>query len=178
MKKKNLAVWFTVFILIFLVVSFVVTQILAIPLWWILNFGFRLSTIGQTTLLATVSPETPLNINDRITVTVKNSSSQLPVEGAEVVATKDSQNVTVYTDFNGQAFFPYFGEVTVITVQKTGFDSSYPVAIPQMPDAWVRNLLISLGSGIVGGLITVFGTFMLREKKENIGKIATRRRKK
>lgn len=178
MKKKNLALYFTVFILTFLAVSFVATQILAIPLWWIFGFMHSLNVIGSATLQVTVTPETPLNINDRITVTAKNSSSQSPVEGAEVVATKDSQNVTVFTDSNGQTSFPYFGGVTVITVQKTGFNPSYPIAIPRMPDSWVMNLLISLGSAVVGGLITVFGTFMLRERKEKIGKIATRRRKK
>jgi len=164
---------------VFFVVFLVVTQILAVPLWWIFGFMKSLSVVEMPKLLVKVSPETPLNIGEEITVTVTNSSSQLPVEDAEVSIMKDGTNITViHTDSRGQAVCDYLGEVTIIVVQKTGFESSYPIPIPMMPDAWIRTLLISFGSGIVGGLITVFGTYMLRERKEEIGKITTRKRKK
>jgi len=177
MKKKSLATLFLVFILVFFVVSLSVSQILAVPLWWIFSFMHPLNVLGPSTLLVKVSPETPLNIGEKITVTVTNSSSQLPVEDAEVSIMKDGTNITVvHTDSRGQAVCDYLGEVTIIVVQKTGFDSSYPIPIPKMPDAWVRSLLTSVGSAIVGGLVAVFGTYMLRERKE-VGKI-TRKRKK
>ena len=176
MKKKSLATLLGIFVLVFFVIFISVTQILAVPLWWI--FGFMsLSTVELPKLLVKVSPEAPLNIGEKITVTVTNSSSQLPVEDAEVSIMKDGTNITViHTDSRGQAVCDYLGEVTIIVVQKTGFDSSYPIPIPKIPDTWVRSLLISVGSAIVGGLITVFGTYMLRERKE-VGKI-TRKRKK
>jgi len=177
MKKKNLATLLGVFILVFFVIFISVTQILAVPLWWIFGFMKPLSIVELPKLLVKVSPEAPLNIGEKITVTVTNSSSQLPVEDDEVSIMKDGTNITViHTDSRGQAVCDYLGEVTIIVVQKTGFDSSYPIPIPKMPDAWVRSLLISVGSAIIGGLITVFGTYMLRERKE-VGKI-TRKRKK
>lgn len=167
MKKKSLATLFMVFIVVFFVVFLVVTQILAVPLWWVFGFMKSLSLVEMPKLLVKVSPETPLNIGEEITVTVTNSSSQLPVEDAEVSIMKDGTNITaIHTDSRGQAVCDYLGEVTIIVVQKTGFDSSYPIPIPKMPDAWVRSLLISVGSAIIGGLITVFGTHVLRERKK------------
>jgi len=165
MQKKNLVTFLLIFLLVFFVVFIGITQILGIPLWWIFGFLKPLSIIPQPKLLVTVSPETPLSVGERITVTVTNSSSQLPVNEAEVLLKKDGMEITLHTDSEGQAFFEYFGEVTVIIAQKTGIDSSTPIAIPKLPDAWVRGALISLGSAVVGGLVSGYGTHIFRERK-------------
>lgn len=162
MKKKSLATLLGVFVLVFFVLFISVTQILAVPLWWIFGFTKSLSTGELPKLLVKVSPETPLNIGEKITVNVTNSLSQLPVEDAEVSIMKDGIHVSVYTDSRGQALFEYFGEVTVIVAQKTGIESSYPIAIPKTPDIWVRNAFVAIGGAIVGGLVSGFSTHMLR----------------
>jgi len=164
MNKKRLTTFLIIFILVFFIIFVLITQILAVPLWWIFGFLHPLSVVGPSKLLVKVSPETPLNIGEKITVTVMNSSNQLPVEDAKVSAVKDSMNITIYTDSNGQASFEYFGEVTVIVAQKAGIDSSDPIAIPKTPDIWVTNTLISFGSAIFGSLITVFGTYIIQKR--------------
>jgi len=170
MQKKNLASFLLVFIALSFILFIVITQILAIPLWWIFGFIHPLSSIGLPTLVVKVSPENPLIPNENITVTVTNSSSQLPVEDAEVTVQKDGTEITLYTDSNGQAFFPYFGEVTVITAQKSGFASSNIVAIPTEPIGWVLGVLSSLGTGIVSGLVVAFASEKLRKRKARITK--------
>ncbi len=102
-----------------------------------------------------------------ITVTVTNSSSQLPVEGAEVLVSKDGTYITtLYTDSEGEAFFDFFGEVTIVVAQKTGIDSSTPVAIPKAPAKWVRDIFISLGIAMVGGFVSGFTRHNMLQKRE------------
>lgn len=164
MQKKNLVTFLLVFLLVSFVVFVGITQIVRIPLWWIFGF-FPMSIVTTPRLMVTVSPETPLSIGEMITVTVTNSSSQLPVEGAEVSVMKDGMELTLYTDSKGQAFFEYFGEVTVVMAQKTGIDSSRPVAIPKTPDIWVRNTFMSLGIAVVGGFVSGFSTYILQQRR-------------
>jgi hypothetical protein len=178
MKKKSLATLLGIFVLVFFVIFISVTQILAVPLWWIFGFMKSLSTVELPKLLVKVSPEAPLNIGEKITVTVTNSSSQLPVEDAEISITKDGIHATVYTDSRGQALFEYFGEVTVITAQKTGIESSYPIAIPKTPDIWVRNAFVAIGGAVVGGLVSGFSTHVLQQRKEKTRGTVIRKRKK
>ena len=170
MQKKNLAT----FLLIFLSISFVVfigiSQILGIPLWWIFGFLKPMSIIPTPKLLVSVSPETPLSIGQMITVTVTNSSSQLPAKDAEVSVTKDGMHITLYTNSQGQASFEFFGAITVVTAKKTGIESSTPVAIPKMPDAWVMNTVVSLGSAIVGGVVGAFAMHMFQQRRKKTEK--------
>ena len=168
MQKKRVVTFLLIFLLVFFVVFIGITQILGIPLWWIFGFLKPLSIVPQPKLLVTVSPETPLSIGERITVTVTNSSSQLPVNEAEVLVKKDGMEITLHTDSEGQAFFEYFGEVTVIIAQKTGIESSTPIAIPKLPDAWVRGALISLGSAVVSGIVSGYSANIFRERKRKI----------
>jgi len=175
MKKKSVATLLGVFIIISFALFIFVTQILAVPLWWIFSFVKELSGVGQPKLLVQVSPETPFSIGEKITVTVTNSSSKLPVENAEVSIMKDGIHVTVYTDSRGQASSDYFGEVTVIVAQKTGIDSSDPIAIPKMPDIWVRNVLVAIGSAVVGGLVSGFSAYILQQRKERSSKTVSKR---
>ncbi len=177
MKRKTLATLFLIFLLVSFVVFIGVTQILGVPLWWIFGFMTPLSIVQLPKLLVTVSPETPLSIGEMITVTVINSSSQLPVEDAQVIVTKNGMSITLYTDSQGQATFEFFGEITVVVAHKTGIDSSTPVAIPKAPAQWVRDILWSLGIGIVAGVVSGFTRYTL-QKRETTGKKVTRKTKR
>ena len=178
MQKKNLAT----FLLVFLSISFIafigITQILGIPLWWIFGFLKPLSIVPTPKLLVTVSPETPLSIGETITVTVINSSSRLPVKDAEVSVKKDGMHITLNTDSEGKASFEYFGAVTVVVAKKTGIESSTPVAIPKIPDAWVINTIVSLGSAVVGGVVGAFALHMFQQRRKKTEKRATRKAKR
>jgi hypothetical protein len=159
----------SVSLLVFFLLFVSVTQILGVPLWWIVSFLKPFSVFPPPPKLqVAVSPETPRNVGEMITVTVTNSSSRLPVEDVEVSVMKDGMNITLHTDTNGQAFFEYFGEVTVIVAQKAGIEPSTPVSIPKLPDAWVRNTVVSFASGIVGGFIGGVIPYLLQRKKTRV----------
>jgi len=113
-----------------------------------------------------------------ITVTVTNSSSQLPVEGAEVSVLKDGMELTLFTDSQGQAFFEYFGEVTVVMAQKTGIDHSRPVTVPKTPDIWIRNAFLSLGIAVIGGFVSGVSTYILQQRKGKTTKKRVTRKSK
>lgn len=179
MQKKTLTTVFLIFFSVSFVMFIGVTQIFGVPLWWIFS-SLPMSIVQKPRLLVSVSPETPLTIGEMITVTVTNSSSQLPVEDAEVSVMKDGTYITtLYTDSTGQAFFEYFGEVTVVIASKTGIDSSMLISIPKGPVAWVRNTLLSLGIAVVGGFISGFTGYMFQKRKEKTtGKKITRKTKR
>ena len=177
MQKKTLGTFLLIFLLVSFAVFIVITQILGVPLWWIFGFIIPLSTVQKPRLLVSVSPATPLTIGEMITVTVTNSSSQLPVEDAEVLVRKDGTYITTqYTDSEGQVFFEFFGEVTIVVAQKTGIDSSMLTAIPKAPALWVRATLISVGIGVVTGVVSGFTRYML-QKRETTRKTKTRKTK-
>lgn len=167
MQKKSLATRLLVFLLIFFIVFIGVTQILGVPLWWI--FGFlKPFSIGPppSKLLVSISPETPLSIGEMMTVTVTNSSSQLPVEDAEVSVMKDGMQINLSTDSQGKASFEYFGAITVIVAKKTGIESSTPVAIPKIPDIWVINVGVSFASAVVSGIVGAFAIHVFQQRRK------------
>jgi FlaG/FlaF family flagellin (archaellin) len=157
-----------VFIVVALVLFIVITQILAIPLWWI--FGqYHLSTIGLPTLVLQVSPNNPSQ-NENITVTVTNSSLPFPVENANVTVQQDGTKMTLHTNSNGQTFFEYLGDITIVNAQKSGFQDSNYVSIPQAPAPWVEGAVLSLGtsivSGFVSGLAVVFASDKFKRQRK------------
>jgi len=164
MEKKRPLTILSVALLVSFTISIVATQVYGVPLWWIFG-GFKLSTVQLPKLVAKVSPETPLSIGEKITVTVTNSSSQLPVEGAEVSVIKDGMNIALHTDSNGQTIFEYFGEVSVVSAHKNGIDPSDPIAIPKMPDKWVRDTFGSLAIGVISGVVSGGTAYMLQRRK-------------
>jgi len=177
MQKKAWGTFFLIFLLVSFAVFIVITQILRVPLWWLFGFIVPLSTAQIPKLLVEVSPETPFSIGQMMTVTVTNSSSKLPVEDAQVTATKDGTSVTLYTDSQGQVSFEFFGEITVVVAHKTGIDSSSPVAIPKAPAQWVRDTLLSLVIAVVGGFVGGFTRHML-QKRETTRKTETGKSKR
>lgn len=166
MHKKDVVTFFLVFVLVFFVIFIGITQILGVPLWWIFRGVRPLSIVQPPKLIVEVSPDTPLNIGEIITVGVTNSSSKLPVESAEVSLTKDGMSITLYTDSQGKAYFEYFGEVTVVTAQKTGINPSTPVSIPKLPVGWIRNTSLSLGIAVVGGVVSGFTNHLLKQREK------------
>jgi hypothetical protein len=181
MQKKKLISFLTVFIVVALVLFVVITQILAIPLWWIFGFMHPLSTIGLPTLVIKVSPENPLGrVPQNITLTVTNSSSQLPVENANVTVQEDGTKMTLYTDSNGQAVFLYLGEITIVSAQKSGFQSSNYAAIPSAPSSWVDGVYLSALIGIVSSFVGSFSSDILiqrRKARTSRGKITRKSEK-
>jgi len=178
MQKKNLVTFLSVFLSVSSIVFIGITQILGIPFWWIFGSIYSGSIVTTPRLLVTVSPETPLSIGETITVAVTNSSSRLPVQNAEVSVMKNGMKITLSTDSQGQVFFEYFGEVTVVTAQKTGIDPSRPIAIPKTPDIWIRNAFLSLGIAILGGFVSGFSTYILQQRKRKTPKKKTTRKSK
>jgi hypothetical protein len=164
MQKKKLASFLTVYIVVALVLFVVITQILAIPLWWIFGFVTRLSTVGLPTLVLKVSPDNP-SPNENVIVTVTNSSSQLSVENANVTVQQSGTTMTLYTDSNGQVVFRYLGEITIVNAQKSGFQSSNYAAIPSAPHGWVNGVLSSIGASIVSGLVVAFASDRLTKRR-------------
>ena len=170
MQRKNVLTFFLVFLSVSFVAFIGISQILGIPLWWIFGFLKLGSIIPTPKLLVSISPDTPLSIGEMITVTVTNSSSQLPVEDAEISVSKDGMHITLYTDSQGQASFEYFGAITVVVAKKTGIESSTPVAIPKIPDAWVMKTVISLGSAVVGNVVGAFAVHLFQQRKKKEGR--------
>ncbi len=182
MQKKTLEI-IGIILVVFVAVGFVsflgITQIVGVPLWWTFRNIHEMSVIGLTKLLIEVAPEAPMNIGDEITVTVTNSSSKLPVQDAEVDVIKDSMSFKFYTDSNGQATFEYLGEVTVVQAQMDGINPSQPVAIPKVPDTWVRETYISLiGGGVISGFFSALFGFMFERTLSKKHKVTRTSKKK
>ena len=176
MNKKKIAIILGVFIAVTFISFLGVTQVVGVPLWWIFS-GFReMSSIAIPKLLIKVSPESPINIGERITVTVTNSSSKLPVENAEVDVTHDSMSFNYYTDFNGQTTFEYLGEVTVVQAQMNGIDPSQHVALPKVPDVWVRGIYEAVGGAVASGFFSALFTFLFMKRQPKTTKIQTPRK--
>lgn len=166
-KKRLLAILATFLIVSFLTFVFA-TQVIGIPLWWVFGGFKKLSIIQRPQLVVEVVPESPKSIGERINVTVTNSSSQLPVEGAKVSIMKDGMEVTLYTDLQGQTSFEFFGEVTIVIAEKTGIDPSTPVAIPKAPAKWVRDTQGSLVIGVISGIVGSIATHIFQRKKKQL----------
>ena len=166
MEKKRLVTILAVFLVVSFLIFVLVTQVLGVPLWWVFGSLVPLSIVQRPRLVVEVSPESPRNIGEIINVTVTNSSSKLPVEGAKVSAVKDGMEVTLYADSQGQTSFEFFGEVTVLTAEKTGINPSRPVAIPKAPAEWVRDTQGSLVIGIITGVAGSITTHILQRKKK------------
>ena len=164
MNKKRIGLTLLTALTIFIVLSYAFTLILGVPLWWAFNIK-KLEIASLPSLEIQVSPETPVNIGEKITVIVTNSSSGLPVENATVYIAKDSMRFEKYTDSTGKAVFEYLGEVTVVCADKDVINPSDYVATPKSPELWVRNYQAAMISAAFGGLVSGFATFMFQRNK-------------
>jgi hypothetical protein len=182
MDKKKLGVVVAVFFLIGAMFFPVVLYIQGVPIWWVFRNVKSLEIATPSQLIIEVSPKAPHNIGEEITATVTNSSSQLPVQGAEVDVTKDGTTQKVYTDANGIATFQYLGEVTVVLAQMDEIKSSDYVAIPNAPDAYVQGQNNAIISAVLpttlGPLFTVLFTYLLQGRKTTKIKRQRTRKKK
>jgi len=156
---------------VFLVVGFFVfmasTQVLGIPLWWLSQNFVPLSIVPlESRFDITVNPEAPTNIGDSVLVTVLNASDQMPVEGAKVSIRKNGDHIhDYYTNASGQALVEYVGEVTIIKVSKTDFETVLE-AIPHAPAKWVRDQNNSIVGAIISGVIASVTTYTLQSKRK------------
>lgn len=167
MKRKIIGYIVAVFIIVGFLAFVASTQVLGIPLWWVLR-GVPLSIVQpESRFNVTISPETPMNIGDSVLVTVLNASDQMPVEGAKVSSRKNGDHIhDYYTNASGQALVEYVGEVTIIEVSKTDFKTVLE-AIPHAPAKWVRDQYTSIVAGIIGGVVTSVTTYMLQSKRKS-----------
>lgn len=168
MLSKKQMKWlyiFLAFALVFITLLFTVISVLGVPLWWAFPIK-SLSSVGLPTLVVQVSPQTPKNFNDQITVSVTNSSNQMPIEGAEVLVNIEGMSALqpLYTNSTGQATFPYVGKITIVQANIDGIDSTQ-VAIPAEPASWVSAKLDAYGSAAVGGLVSAFAVWALPKRK-------------
>jgi hypothetical protein len=157
MLKKLIALLASL-IVVFFLVFIILTQILGVPLWWVFRNIVPLSGVSISSKFdVTVNPDVPTTIGESITVTVRNMTSEIPVENATVSVYKDSGFINdYYTDNNGETSITYVGEVTVIKVNKEGFDGTVE-AIPQVPDKYVRDQ----NNAIIGGLVSGISSSIL-----------------
>ncbi len=170
LNKKTLEVTFSTLIVV-VFVFLVSTQIFGIPLWWVFRGMVPLSIIQfESKFDVTINPEAPMNIGDKVTVTVRNASNNAPVANAKVSVKKDGTYIfDYYTDSNGQTDIEYVGEVTVIEVSKQGFKTLME-AIPHAPDKWVREQNYSIASGVIGGISGSVMTYLLPQKRKKRGR--------
>lgn len=90
-----------------------------------------------------------------------------PVPDANVVIMNDNGVVVFRTQTNltGNVTFDYPGEVTMIAIQKEGYQSDF-IVIPKIPDKWVSDIYNSALSGFATGIATaVIGYFRVKKKK-------------
>lgn len=166
MNRKIIGYSLAVFFVVGFFVFMASTQVLGIPLWWVLR-GVPLSTVPlESRFNITINPETPTNIGDSVLVTVLNASDQMPVEGAKVSLRKDGDHIfDYYTNVSGQVLVEYVGEITIIEVSKTDFKTVLE-AIPHAPARWVRDQYTSMVVGIISGVATSVTTYLLQNKRK------------
>lgn len=138
-------VWFAVFNLYALTAG--------IPLGYLYG-NLPVLAVVQSRFSVSVSPSTPVFVGQNVIVSVSDSDSLQPVEGATVSISKNSNHlVDLTTDSNGHASFEYPGETTIIVVSKPFYTSLMKV-IPHVPDAWLRDTSNAWISGVVTGVLS------------------------
>ncbi len=178
MRNPKWAYVILVFIVVFFVLFVTVVSVLGVPLWW----AFPLKTLSSASLsqlIVQFSPEVPLQTGDLVTLTVINSSSCIPVDGAEItIAMQGLTPLTLMTNSTGQVAFQYAGVITVIQANMDELASSNPIVIPEKPVEWVNSANIAFGSSIAGGFISALPSWLLLSKKKAKARRAPRRAKK
>jgi len=143
------------------VVFFVALESQGVPIAWITARFKTLATV-QGRLLVSVSPEVPRMLGERITLTVTDSQTLEPVQGASVTVSKDGGHLfDLQTDEKGTTSFEYPGEATIIVTSKLTYATETKV-IPRVPDSWIRgeenawiaSIVSSIASGLVVGWVT------------------------
>lgn len=168
MDKRIIGYTLTILVIVGFLVFVASTQVFGIPLWWVFRNLVPLSSVQlESRFDITINPEAPMNIGDSVLVTVLNASDQMPVEGAKVSLRKDGEHIfDYYTNASGQSLAEYVGEVTIIEVSKTDFETVLE-AIPHAPANWVRDQYTSIVAGIIGGVVTSVTTYMLQSKRKS-----------
>ena len=167
MDKKIIGYTLAIFVIVGLIVFMASTQVLGIPLWWVTRNFVPLSIVPlESTFDITVNPEAPTTIGDSVLVTVLNASDKMPVEGGKVSIRKNGDHIhDYYTNASGQALVEYVGEVTIIKVGKTDFETVLE-AIPHAPARWVGDqntaMAIGIGSAVAGSVTS----YMLQTKRK------------
>ena len=111
-----------------------------------------------------VNPEAPINIGDKVTVLVIDTTTKLFVYNATISVYRDSGFTSdYYTDSNGKVTITYVGEVTVIKVNKDGYALSVQ-AIPQVPDKYVRDQNNAIIGGLISGIPSSILTVVLQQR--------------
>lgn len=167
-NKENYAVatLATFFIVCFLLAFIISMQILGVPLWWVFRNLKPLSVVQLESRFEVLINKTPTNIGDKVLVTVLNATSHMPVQGAKVSLRKDGVYIyDYYTNASGQVLVEYLGEVTIIEVNKTGFETALE-AIPPNPPKWVRNSIISIVTGIISAVVGSVMMYTLQERRK------------
>lgn len=167
MDKKIIGYTLAIFVIVGFIVFMASTQVLGIPLWWVTRNFIPLSIVPlESTFDITVNPEAPTKIGDSVLVTVLNASDKMPVEGAKVSIRKNGDHIhDYYTNASGQALVEYVGEVTIIEVSKTDFETVLE-AIPHAPAKWVRDQYTSMVVGIISGVAPSVITYLLQNKRK------------
>ena len=165
-NKKNLVYTAATFFIVCFLAFIISTQILGVPLWWVLRKLALFSIFQPESRFEIIINTTPTDIGDEVLVTVLNATNHMPVQGAKVSLRKDGIYIhDYYTNASGQVLVEYLGEVTIIEVSKTGFKTKVE-AIPPNPPKWVRNLIISVVTGVVSAVVGSVTMYRLQERRK------------
>ncbi len=110
----------------------------------------------QNQLTVLVSPQIPTAVGQNMTITVQDRQTTQPIQGATVsVSLNGNHLVDLATNALGQVSFDYPGETTIIVVSSGSYTSEL-VVLPNVPDAWPRDTVMSITVAVVSGLIVAF----------------------
>jgi len=139
------------------VVFFAAITIQGVPFSWVFRSLAPLD-ITAGALTVEVSPQIPTTLGQEIMVTVRDASTNKPVEKATVSISRDGGKLLdLMTNDKGQTRFEYPGMTTIIVVRKDRYAAAMKV-IPRVPDAWIlaeeRSWIASIVTGVLVFIIT------------------------
>jgi hypothetical protein len=137
------------------------TQVYSIPTWWLASFMHPESVLpAPGTFVVVVSPSNPSQLGQQETATVTDSSTQTPIEGANLTVFYGGGPVfSTSTNSRGIAVFSYAGSPTVISFEKSGYTSQMAV-LPNAPEQWVNGIDLSAAAGAFSGLVSLAGLIL------------------
>ena len=144
-------------LIVMVIAFFVVISVSGVPLVWLMHSIVPLSGVSaQNQLTVLVSPQIPTAVGQNMTITVQDRQTGQPIPSATVsISLNGNHLVDLATNALGQVSFDYPGETTIIVVSSGGYSSEL-VVLPNVPDAWSRDTIISIAVAVVSGLLVAY----------------------
>lgn len=154
---KETIYFLIIFFLLFTILFLLLVKVFGVPYWWLFR-SFRFSVTHTSTFNVTITVNEPLNMGDKILISVYSIKSGIPVSNATVSVYKDGGFIgNFYTNPNGEVTIEYLGGVYGIIIEKQGF-ITYVKVIPETPSKWVMGKFLS---GIISAFLSFITAFFL-----------------